>query len=144
MENLNEDFKVLNELFRTAYSLISPITHHDDLNRLTPEFVQQDAIKRPGCYLRLGQGADHTLFPICNRYGYKDPQMIKFSLKLAHKIAKKQGDRGMEGMIVKLEKLSKKYSKEVPKTNSQAALQGIATKKFNKNMQLNKLMKEKK
>lgn len=134
MENLNEDFKVLSELLRTAYKLISPITYHDDLKRLSPEFVQQDFEKNPGCYLRLGQGADHTLFPICNRYGYKDPQMINFSLKLATRIAKKQGDRGMEGMIIKLQKLSTKYSKPVPKTVSQASLQGLSTKTFNKKM----------
>ena len=68
MENLYEDFQNLNELIRTASSLISPITYRDDLNRLTPEFVQQDAKKSPGCYLKLGQGRDHTLFPICNRF----------------------------------------------------------------------------
>jgi len=141
MENLNEEFQNLNELIRTASALISPITYHDDLDRLTPEFVQQDAVKKPGCYLRLGQGADHTLFPICNRYGYKDPKMIKFSLKLAQRIANKQGDRGMDGMIVKLQKMLTKYDKPVPKTRSQAVLKAKSTKIFNKKMQLNKVMK---
>jgi len=134
MENLNEEYKVLEELLRTAYNLISPITYHDDLNRLTPEFVRQDSEKNPGCYLKLGQGADHTLFPICNRFGFKDPQMISFSLKLAKKMAEKFGDDRASGLIIKLTKLSAKYSKEIPKTNSQAALKGLATKTFNKKM----------
>lgn len=142
MENLNEEFMVLSELIRKAYSLISPITYHDDLDRLTPEFVKQDSEKRPGCYLRLGQGADHTIFPICNRYGYKDPKMIQFSLKLAKRIAEKQGDRGMNGMVVKLEKILTKYNKKVPNTKSQAFLKGQSTKRFNKKMQLNKVMKQ--
>ncbi len=141
MKNLNEDFQNLSELLRTAYSLISPITYHDDLDRLTPDFVTQDAEKKPGCYLKLGQGADHTLFPICNRYGYKDPKMIKFSLKLAKKMAEKNQERDMSGAIVKLEKLLNKYGKPIPNTKSQAALKGKATKTFNKKMQLNKILK---
>ena len=141
MENLIEEFQNLSELIRTASALISPITYHDDLDRLTPEFIQQDAKQKPGCYLKLGQGADHTLFPICNRYGYKDPKMIKFSLKLAKRIAEKDSDHGLEGTIVKLQRLLTKYDKPIPNTRSQAVLKGNATKTFNKKMQLNKLMK---
>jgi hypothetical protein len=141
MENLNEDFEVLNELLRKAYSLISPITYHDDLDRLTPEFVKKDSQKTPGCYLKLGQGADHTLFPICNRYGYKDPKMIKFSLKLAKRLQEKGATHGIEGTVIKLQKLLTKYDKAVPNTKSQAFLKGQATKTFNKKMQLNKVMK---
>ena len=135
MENLNEDFEVLEELFRTAYKLISPITYHDDVERLTPEFVQKDYEHKPGCYLKIG---NNGLFPICNRYGYKDPQMIKFSLKMAKKMVEKDNGQyiDLSGTIIKLEKLLNKYSKPVPKTNSQAALQGIATKKFNRGMEV--------
>ena len=67
--------------------------------------------------------------------------MIKFSLKLAQKIAKKQGDRGMDGMIVKLQRMLTKYDKPIPNTKSQAVLKGKSTKMFNKKMQLNKVMK---
>ena len=83
MVNLNEDFKVLNELIRTAYKLISPIPYHDDIKRLTPEFMNRDYVKTPGCYIAVGDGNNNTIFPICNRYGFRDPDMIKFSLKLA-------------------------------------------------------------
>lgn len=142
MENINEDLKVLHELLRTAYDLISPITYHDDLNRLTPEFVAQDSKKRPGCYLKIDNGSDHTLFPICNRYGAKCPKMINFSLKLAKKMAERVDprERDLTGIIVKLEKLHRKYSKPVPNTQSQAILKAKSTRDFNRNMKLNQIM----
>jgi len=143
MENINEDYKNLSELVRTAYKLISPMTYHDDVDRLTPEFVMDDAKKKPGCYLKLGQGADHTLFPICNRYGYKDPKMIKFSLKLAKRIAEKNQERDMSGTIIKLERLLSKYDKPVPNTVSQAVLKGKATKMFNQKMKINEIIQSK-
>lgn len=144
MENLNEDFKVLNELLRTAYKLISPISYHDDIKRLTPEFMKKDSDKNPGCYIAVGDGNNNTLFPICNRYGYKDPDIIKFSLKLAKRIVDQQNSdqRDIPGTIVKLEKLLAKYGKPVPKTVSQAVLKGKATKLFNTKMKLNQVMKD--
>ena len=141
MENLNEEFKVLSELIRTASALISPITYHDDVERLTPDFLRRDAVKTPGCYLAIGNGAEHTIFPICNRYGYKDAKMIQFSLKLAKRMAEKQPDHNLSGTIVKLTKLLTKYDKAIPNTKSQAVLKGKSTKMFNKKMQLNKVMK---
>jgi hypothetical protein len=140
MENLNEEYKNLSELVRTAYKLISPMTYHDDVDRLTPEFVMNDSKKRPGCYLKLGQGSDHTLFPICNRYGYKDPKMIQFSLKLAKKIAERNVGHDTSTVILKLEKLLNKYDKPVPNTMSQAVLKGKSTKEFNKKMNLGESM----
>jgi len=139
-----ENFKVLNELFRKAYDLISPITYHDDVDRLTPEFVQQDSKKNPGCYLSIDTGSDHTIFPICNRYGYKCPKMINFSLKLAKGMAKSEiaRERDMTGAIIQLKKLHAKYSKEVPNTMSQAVLKGKSTKRFNRKMQLNSIMRK--
>jgi len=134
MENLKEDFEVLNELLRTAYKLISPISYHDDIERLTPEFVKQDYVKSPGCYLAIGTGAEHTLFPICNRQGYKDPNIIKFSLKMAKRLAEKNTDSNMEETIGKLTKMLSKYDKPIPNTNSQAALKRKSTKIFNSKM----------
>jgi len=140
MENLNEEFKVLNELLRTAYKLISPITYHDDVERLTPEFLKRDYVKTPGCYLAIGNGAEHTIFPICNRYGYKDPKMVKFSLKLAKRMAKKNTEVDMSGTIIKLHKLLTKYGKSIPNTVSQAVLKRKATKRFNMNMKINEAL----
>jgi hypothetical protein len=144
MENLNEDFKVLNELLRTAYKLISPISYHDDIRRLTPEFMKRDSVKTPGCYIAVGDGNNNTIFPICNRYGYKDPDIIKFSLKLAKKIVdqKNSDQRDIPSVIMKLEKMLNKYSKPVPNTVSQAVLKGKATKAFKQKMQLNDIMKK--
>ena len=143
MENINEDFKILSELLRTAYKLISPISYHDDIKRLTPEFLKRDSVKTPGCYLAVGDGQSNTLFPICNRYGYKDPAIIKFSLKMAKRLAdENQHDKFMPGTVIKLERLLSKYGKPIPKTVSQAALKTKATKTFNKKM-LNDVMKTK-
>lgn len=134
MENLNEDFKVLSELIRTAYKLISPISYQDDIKRMSPEFLKRDYVKTPNCYLAAGDGNNNTIFPICNRYGYKDPDMIRFSLKLAKKIVDQQGSdqRDIPGVIVKLEKMLNKYDKPVPNTMSQAIAKSLATRKFNK------------
>jgi len=137
MENINEEYKNLSELVRAAYKLISPMTYHDDVDRLTPDFVMNDSKKRPGCYLKLGQGADHTLFPICNRYGYKDPRMIKFSLKLAKKVSERNVGSDTSTVILKLQKLLAKYDKPIPNTVSQASLKGQATKTFNQKMKVN-------
>lgn len=132
MKILNEDFEVLNELLRTAYKLISPISYHDDIKRLTPEFLKRDSVKTPGCYLAVGDGTNNTIFPICNRYGYKDPDIIRFSLKLAKKMAEKECDHPhIPGTIVKLQRLLSKYDKPVPNTMSQALLKSKATKSFN-------------
>lgn len=134
MENLNEDFKVLNELLRTAYKLISPISYQDDIKRLTPEFLKRDYVKTPSCYLAVGDGNNNTIFPICNRYGYKDPDMIRFSLKLAKKMAEKENSdqNDIPGVIVKLQRMLNKYDKPVPNTMSQALLKAKSTRKFNK------------
>jgi len=140
MENLNEEFGVLEELLRTAHRLISPTTYHDDLKRLTPDFLKKDAVKTPGCYLAIGNGAEHTIFPICNRQGFKDPKMIQFSLKLAKRMAEKQPDHNLSGTVVKLTKLLTKYDKAIPNTKSQAVLKGKATRTFNRKMLLNNIM----
>ena len=144
MVNLTEDFKVLNELIRTAYKLISPIPYHDDIKRLTPEFMERDYVRTPGCYIAVGDGNNNTIFPICNRYGFRDPNMIKFSLKLAKKMAEVDHvDRpNLPGTIVKLERLLSKYDRPVPKPMKQAAIKGQSTKKFKNKMWSNSLIKQ--
>ena len=138
MEKLNEDYKILDELLRTAYELISPLSFHDDLDRLTPDFVSDDSKKRPGCYLKLGQGANHTLFPICNRYGYKDPRMMKYSLELARKLDEENEDVDVSDTIIELKRLLNKYDRPIPNTVSQANLKRKSTKMFNKQMNISK------
>jgi hypothetical protein len=131
-KNLNENFEVLEELLRKTYDLISPMTHHDDLKRLTPQMMDDDSEKNPGCYLRMG----NTVFPICNRIGIKSPQMMQFSLKLANKMNGVGGvdQEQLSAMIAKLNFLLSKYSQPVPRPLKAAARKGHSVKKFRRNM----------
>lgn len=129
---MDKNFEVLEELLRRTYDLISPISHHDDLKRLTPQMMDADSEERPECYLRMG----NTVFPICNRIGIKTPQMIQFSLKLASKMNDVGGaDQEQLGAITaKLTTLLNKYSKPVPRPLRAAARKGHSVKKFRRNM----------
>jgi len=137
MNKLNEAYQVLEELLRQANSLISPITHHQDLERLTPDFVKSDSAKNPTCYLKLATGRNHTLFPLCSRNGIHSPQMIKFSLKMAERLNdNEEVDRDKLNVIVKkLSAMHQKFSKPIPKPGSNGYLKGMATGKFNKEQQ---------
>ena len=79
MENINEELQILDELLRTAYDLISPLSHHDDLKHLTAQGMEDEYKKTPGCFLKMTTGRGHTLFPICNRAGIKCTKMMAFS-----------------------------------------------------------------
>lgn len=129
---MNKNFEILEELLRQTYDLISPISHHDDLKRLTPQMMNDDSEKRPECYIRMG----HTIFPICNRIGIKTPQMIQFSLKLAGKMRDDECEdkEQLEDVITKLTSLLSKYSQPVPKPWRAAARKGHDVKKFRRNM----------
>ena len=136
MDSLNEAYQVLEELLRQANSLISPITHHQDLERLTPDFMQSDSSKNPHCYLKLSIGAKHTLFPLCSRNGIHSPEMIKFSQKIAAKLNNYEGvDQDKLNVIAtKLQRLYNKFSQPIPKPGRAGYLKGVATNKFNKEL----------
>jgi len=140
MNTLQEAYQILDELLRQANSLVSPITHHQDLERLTPDFVKRDSTKNPKCYLKLATGAKHTLFPLCSRNGIHSPEMIKFSLKMAERLNDFDDvDRDKLNIIVKkLNTLHQKFSRPIPRPGSTGYLKGLATKKFNKELNYGK------
>ncbi len=137
MKKLQEAYQILDELLRQANSLISPITHHQDLALLTPDYMKQDSAKNPTCYLKLSTGRKHTLFPLCSRNGIHSPQMIKFSLKMAEKLNNfDEVDRDKLNIVIhKLNALHQKFSRPIPKPGSTGYLKGISTGKFNKELE---------
>lgn len=137
MDNmLKEDLKILDELLRTAYDLISPISHHDDLKFLTTKSLEDGFKKNPSCYLKMTNGRGHTLFPICNRAGIKCTKMMAFSKKLATAMHTTPDTPMPEGITVILKKLDYLMSRyKSPSTPLKAAARkGMETKKFNSKM----------
>jgi len=136
MTKLQESFEILEELLRQAHELISPMTYHDDLERLTPQFMMGDMQKNPGCYIKMDTGRKTMVFPICNRNGIKTPQMIKFSLKLAARLndADYVDQERISIVISKLNRLLNRYDRPVPKPSRAAGVKSLATQKFNQLM----------
>lgn len=134
MKKLQESFTMLEELLRQANDLISPITHHDDLKLLTTDYMKQDSIKNKKCYLTLRRQSGDVLFPMCSRAGMMSPEMIKFSLKMAKKLADKPEypPDQLQVIITKLEKMHNKYSQPIPKPDNSAYLKRLATSKLRK------------
>ena len=138
-DNLNEQFQLIEELVRRAYSLISPIPYSYDLQWLMKQ-NEKNALfeKNPKCFLRLRRMGssglyDIPFFPVCNRSGMIDPQMIALSLKLVDRLA--GNDRiDQDALIItatKLKALQKKYSKEIPKPTEMASKKANTTKFIN-------------
>jgi len=138
-DNLTEEIQLVEELVRKAYSLISPIPYEYDLKWLMKQ-DERNALfeKNPKCFLRLRRMGssglyDIPFFPICNRSGIIDPQMIALSLKMVDKLA--GNDRiDQDALIItatKLRALQKKFSKEIPKPVEAATRKAQVTKFIN-------------
>jgi len=137
--SLNEQLQLLEELVRKVYSLINPIPFSYDLQWLMRQ-DEKNALfeKNPKCFLRLRRMGssglyDIPFFPVCNRSGMIDPQMIALSLKMVDKLA--GNDRiDQDALIVtatKLKALQSKYSKEIPKPTEMASKKSAVTKFIN-------------
>ena len=83
MGSLNERFEVLDELIRKVYSLIAPHSIDYRLKWLMDRDLRTKHLERyPKCYLSLTmRGRQVPFFPICNRTGIEDPDIISFSLQ---------------------------------------------------------------
>jgi len=132
----NKKLEFLDELLRTARSLISPISYHDHLKSLSDKDFRKKLFDgNPKCYLTIKyKSKDIPFFPICNRTALEDPRIIKFSLKLARKMIGKD-DVDQEHLmlvITKLESIHRKFSKEVPKPTSMAIKKSASTRQLNK------------
>ena len=141
MKKLYEEFFHLEELLRTADSLINPMTVDQRLAWLMDKNVRGKLFEEyPKCFLKLNMGAKHMVLPVCNRSGMHDPQIIDISIKMANKIAGKP-DIDTEELKVtlhKLEFLKNKYSKAIPKPSNAAGQKGNVTKNLN---QISRLLK---
>lgn len=132
----NKNFEYLEELLRTARSLISPITYHDHLKKIMDrDFRKKLFDGNSKCYLTINyKGRDIPFFPICNRTALEDPRIIKFSLKLAKRMVGRDDidQDSLNLVIMKLEGLHKKFTKQVPRPTSMAVKKGKATKEMSK------------
>jgi len=134
--DINEGLIYLQELIRTANNLISPMTYNDDLEWISNKDLTKKLFEKcPHCFISLNYKDKQTaLFPICNRMAIHDPKIINFSIKLAKRLIDKP-NVDQENLIIiisKLEKLVKKYSKEIPKTEEMAVLKTKSTKHLSK------------
>ena len=134
MNKLHENFVHLEELIRTADSLINPITVDKRLEWLMRKDVRGKLFEEnPKCFLSMNIGQKTMLFPICSRSGMEDPQIIDFSIKLANRIAGKPDVDVSELQVTlkKLNMLKKKFSQPIPKPAKNAAQKGNSTKNMN-------------
>lgn len=134
-ENLNEHIQLLEELVRKAYQLISPIPFSYDLEWLMKQNNRNALFeKNPGCFLKLRRmGREIPFFPICNRNGMIDPQLIDLSLKLVDKLSGNDIFDQNHLLIIasKLRSLRKKYSNEIPKPTEVASKKSLVTRFIN-------------
>jgi len=135
MGSLNERFEVLDELIRKVYSLIAPHSIDYRLKWLMDRDLRTKHLERyPKCYLSLTmRGRQVPFFPICNRTGIEDPDIISFSMKLAEKLKDRPEIEGeqVDAILVKLKRLHSKFSKEVPKPYGMATKKAFVTRLFN-------------
>ena len=139
-KTIKEQMSTLDELLRTANSLINPITVHQDLKWLMNKDVRTKFKERfPKCYLSMNIGQKSMIFPICNRSGAEDPSMIDFSMKVANRLAGKPhiNTEELKVILTKLTFLKKKFSKPIPKPANMAVQKGKVTKNLN---QIKKLL----
>ena len=130
-----EEFQRLEELLGKVNDIVQPLSYQDELRSLMDKNTRQNLYSKfPKCFIPYNTGnADGMLFPVCNRMGAVDPFIIKFSMKLANKIAgKEQFDKGpIEIILKRLERLHSKYSGDNVKTPEMAGQKGNVTKTLN-------------
>jgi hypothetical protein len=146
MKQINEDFQHIEELIRKVNSLISPITVHSDFKWLMDKknngkFKEQ----YPKCVLPINIGRTIIYAPICNRLGSEDPVMIGLAHKLVCKLSGHEKMHEMRGELqiakMKLEKIMRKFSKDIPKPTDMASKKAGVTIALNKIKQYNDKLK---
>lgn len=127
MKSIKTKLENLDELIRKADSLISPLTVDQRLSwLLNKDFRTKHFEQHPKCYIMMKRGGrDLPFFPICNRMGSEDPEVIKMSKAMANRLRGKEDidQDELDTIIVKLSNIEKKFNKDIPKP------QDMATKK---------------
>ena len=128
----------LHELVRKLTSLISPVTYEDTLQDLMSQ-PAEDVFKGDfkKCVIPWNIGSQQLHLPVCNRFGMIDPQMIEFSKKMVNKYKSVGEQHDEETMIIltKLDKLYKRFNKDIPKPQDRAAQHAQMTKFRNRVLQ---------
>ena len=119
------EMEMLQELVRKIQNVLSPHTHQQDSEYFSDATKSVEFYnKYPSCFVKMGVGRKHFLFPICNRMGFEDPKMIKLSLRLADRMYNLKDVDGdsLNIVITKLNEYDRKFSKDIPKPISLAVL----------------------
>ena len=134
MDTIN-GFDMLTELIRKVNNSLLPYGNEDKLLYLQQKDIRDRLQNKfPKCFLTIkGKGRDIPFLPLCNRIGIHDPDIIKFSIKLANQM------NGLEDIdqddlsvvLTKLQKMYNTYSKDVVKPPQAAAKKGLTTRMFN-------------
>ena len=134
MQSLNEDLVYVEELIRKVQSLLSPFSVHSELEWLMdPKNREMMFEKHPKCWMPVRIGRDVPFFPVCNRLGTIEPDVIDFSLRIARKLCKKDeiDQEHLQSIIQKLQTMKRKYEGDTPKPPNMAYKKGLTTRMFN-------------
>ena len=132
MTAVDKQFELLDELIRKVHSLMGPYNIHDELKWLMKRDIRKKMFEKfPKCFLSLrSRGRSLPFFPICNRSGSEDPEVIAFSMKLANKLKDKpdMDQKHLDIILVKLQRMHSRFNKEIPKPPDVAAKKGMITR----------------
>ena len=135
MAGLRKELLQLEELVRTAQSLIHPIGYEDTLKDLMTkpagEVFKGDYTK---CVIPWKIGAQQMHLPICNRYGMVDPKMIKLAMATVKKLrSNDQYDESGGNIILgKLDRIAKRFIGTIPKPHNTSAKNAAMTRYTNR------------
>jgi len=136
------EFKVIQELIRNAYNQLDPVDKFSYLYK--KNMVDTLYGKKPDCFLalkrledggRMGQELNPYLLPICNRAGFEDPDIIKYSLEKIQQLMDDESGQfdtnDLQKALSSLQHRHDVYSKEVPKPARTAGYKANTTRMFN-------------
>lgn len=125
------------EIVRNIADMVStPIDYREELEWLKSPDNRRHLFKRfPHCCLPFypgvkGEGMEPFLFPICNRRGLFDPEIISFSLKLAKRMYDTHGDERYLAVMKRLQYLLARYKpgRMMSASPKMAAKKALATR----------------
>ena len=135
-DNINEAIEELQELIRTATSLVAAGTPHEDLQWLLDRNMAKKHLEdNPKCWIAIKRGESNFFLPVCNRTAMVDPKVIAFSLKVTDKMHNDMQGVDLdeiEKIKAKLKAMMSRYGKEEPTPPLQAYRKGKVTQFFNK------------
>jgi len=139
---VEKEFKILNELIRSAYNALDPVDKYSYLYH--KNIVDSLYGRKPECFLSLkrkedggpmGQNLDPYLIPVCNRAGFEDRDIIKLSLqKVQQMIEDEDGNidiNDLKSALTRLQHRHNVYSKTIPKPAHMAGHKANTTRMLN-------------